>query len=404
MSSESAGGTPGAAKRADVARLLVLVVFLVGAAITYHFGAWGFNRQVYIHFAELQLDGVDPYHPPADPVGAVYEPSHDPYYLAYSGLSHGVFVTATWIWRQTRLNALVLYSLALFALTLLVLDRLRATGEISASQFRWTALLTLSPPTWDFLFRLSFEDKMQWPLAILLFVLWRKRHPLRAAVTVGFFTGWIGLPGLFAPLLLIDAWREERDAASQWRRIAMIGAVGGGAFAIAMLPFFPASLGGWKTRAMIDNGPALWDSPWRVIGARYVPGMNKVALLLVSFITWRQYATDRWNAAESALALMCGAFLTSILVGPQHVIPLAMLVPLAVRDTRVRGPVAFGILAIELSWEFGVRRFGALERMPPEGWGAAPEVLWICAPYLLLFAVLVAQRATVTPRPTTTRS
>ncbi|NBW66038.1 hypothetical protein EBR44_09790, partial [bacterium] len=194
-----------------VMRVVVLLTFLIGAGVTYHLGAWGFNRQVYIHFAELQLDGFDPYHPPADAAAMGYEPSHDPQYLAYSGLSHGVFVTATWIWRRTGLNALVLYSLMLLGLVLLVLDRLREQGQISDSQFRWTALLVLSPPTWDFLFRLSFEDKFQWPLAVLLFVLWRERRPLAAAASVGFFTAWIGLPALFAPLLLIDAWRVERD-------------------------------------------------------------------------------------------------------------------------------------------------------------------------------------------------
>ena len=404
MSSESSAGKTREVASLRITRAVVLIVFLVGAAITYHLGAWGFNRQVYIHFAELQLDGFDPYHPPAEPAGAAYDPSHDPAYLGYSGFSHAVFVTATWIWRHTRLNALVLYSLALFALVLLVLDRLRAEGEISASQFRWTALLALAPPTWDFLFRLSFEDKMQWPLAILLFVRWRERRPLFAAATVGFFTGWIGLPALFAPLLLIDAWRGEQQAAARWKRIAMIGAVGGAAFVIAMLPYFPASLQGWQIRAAMDNGRPLWDSPWRIIGSLYVPGMNKAALLLTSGFVWRQYAMDRWNAVESALALMCGAFLTSILVGTQHVVPLVMLAPLAVRSSRARAGVVAMILLIEGSWEVGVRGFDALVNMPPAGRGAAPEVLWICAPYLIVFAVLIAQRSSLTPRPTATRS
>ncbi len=380
-----------------VMRVAVLLTFLIGAGLTYHLGAWGFNRQVYIHFAELQLDGFDPYHPPADAAAMGYEPSHDPQYLAYSGLSHGVFVTATWLWRRTGLNALVLYSLMLLGLVLLVLDRLREQGQISDSQFRWTALLVLSPPTWDFLFRLSFEDKFQWPLAVLLFVLWRERRPLAAAASVGFFTAWIGLPALFAPLLLIDAWRVERDPVARRSRVLRLGIVGGAAFAVAMLPFFPASLQGWHIRAVLDAGPPLWDSPWRVLGSHYVPGMNRAALLLISGLAWWQYAADRWTATETALALMCGSFLTSILVGTQHVVPLVMLTPLAVRSARTRGAVALAILCIELSWDIGVRHSGALAVMPPAGRGAAPEVLWICAPYFLLFAVLFAQRTTPPP-------
>ena len=164
-----------------------------------------------------------------------------------------------------------------------------------------------------------------------------------------------------------------------------------------MLPFFPASLQGWHIRAVLDAGPPLWDSPWRVLGSHYVPGMNRAALLLISGLAWWQYAADRWTSTETALALMCGSFLTSILVGTQHVVPLVMLTPLAVRSARTRGAVALAILCIELSWDIGVRHSGALAVMPPAGRGAAPEVLWICAPYFLLFAVLFAQRTTPPP-------
>jgi hypothetical protein len=375
----------------DWPTLLAAIAFLAGAAYVYHIGSPGFNKRVYECFAQRYFEGVDLYAaaPSAD---FVKNPWCDPSWLDVTGLGLSFYIGVGWIARNVHLNALTLYSLLQFAGVLLLLRAIRAARTISELQYRWTLLLVLAPPTWFFLYRASYEDKMQFPLAVLL-VLWlHPRRPALAAATVGIMTAWVGAPALLFPLILCDAVRDVAPA-RRFRAALPLVLASAAAFAIGMIPFFPRSLGGWHRRSLLEAGMPRWWSAWQLVRSWYVPHMNHVAILLAVGVLVTLYYRRRIALETAATGILAAFFAFAADSGPQRIVPLVMLLPLAAREPRTLRWSAPLVLLIELSWVAGVHWYGALQDYPAGDWNAVRDTLWMNAPWAVfaLAAVLAVR-------------
>jgi MFS family permease len=335
-------------KKETIVVVAAVMVLGVMAAVIHLRGVYGFNYNIYSYFSELYFKGVDPYHPPVVPERDINDSFRRPTYLDYTGLQLAVYnlcyLVRHRIWE--RLDGYVLYSLALWLLTVLGAYELRRRACITPTQFFVFIGMLFAPYLWYVLFFRFYEDKAIYlllPVAILLLHDWSPRW---AAGMLGVLTGLAGVPALVLPVLLLCFVHKTGSLRQSFHGMMKIVIFFGIGFVLSMVPFFPDSILGWVRRSALESGPPMWFSGWHILGNSYFSGLNNLTILITCCLVYLLYGTRWITLNASVTVLLTLPLFFSITIGSQRIMPAVATMVLAF--TTRRWLMTYAVMAYSL--------------------------------------------------------
>lgn len=296
------------------------------------------DYRIYRYFSSLHFEGTNPYLAKAVPWTDVNMSFTDPNYLDYSGLQLTFYNFAYWIGDTFFGQQKVYVGFILYSLTIIFISILAIWFVARQTAKKWMSwcltILLFQPYFWYVSFSRSYEDKGVYLLIPTLVILtFNSRRTVSAAC--GLFAAWLGVGFLLFPIVLIEVYRNASEKVAAVRQIATCTAIFIVVFAVCMLPYFPESLIGWERRSNLENSTEpIWFSIWNLISPHYSSGLNRTALLCLSFTIYLLKWRCRISARASILMLVSLTVLVSINTPAQRIAPLFCVFVLAFENKR----------------------------------------------------------------------
>ncbi len=320
----------------------------------------GFNYQIYKYFSDLYFLGLNPYEAKELQTYSLATEFKRPAYLDFSGAQLAVYVLCNYISRNTRYNGFLICNYVLLVVIVCVVWRLTSMGEVLIKeQIYFTCLFSVAPAFFQRVCYPEYQDKAVFLLApLLVWYFWHISVYL-AFFTCGLMAGWLGTPLTLLPILAIQATRVLRNSTSGnglsnqlVRALSMnfLAAILG--FGIALAPFFPDALLGWKRRFIVEGQGLSWFSIWYCLGGMHFQGLNGLTVGLLSLAVALGQLMGRLQFKTAIILESSFCFVFALTGVPQRLIPQLVLMVLMFQSPVLRG-VYFGLAFVYLCLEGG---------------------------------------------------
>lgn len=375
--------------------LIIALLLCVGAALLLHVrGVNGFNYRIYNYFSSLYFFGKDPYKAPDVKVDDVRKSFRRPSYLDYTGLQLTIYnicyAVKRYVW--WRLDGFVIYSLSIFILTFVTLYLLHQRGLLDTWDMSLTYLLLFNPYLWHVLFFRSYEDKAIFLLIPpLLILLAATASEFWSFFVAGLLTGWLGVPVLLLPLMLIDAHRHIAPGRKFVRCFQLVGVFLLGC-CLALIPFFPDALEGWKRRSLLEGARLpYWFSFWNLFGPYYFANLNKLTIAVVALAIYGARFLNRLSFRASLVLLVLVPMFFSITMGSQRIVPIYAIMLLGMESRRSK--ISYVVLLSTILCVFlGLDIMRSFFMGYPKGLGELVKPMMLLSPGVLASVFILKDR------------
>jgi len=294
----------------------------------------GYNYKIYSYNAHLTLTGQKAFD--RENVNSSFNQEnsyfHDAKYLDYTGAQHLLYVLIEYL-NLSHLNSKLygfgfqIWTIINFSTILLLIFYLNnsLSQEMNAPMVFSIIMITFFPVFPFYMIISSWQDKLIFLLIplLLLFLIQSKKIKL-TSFSIGFTAAFNGLTIFFIPLYLIFLFREVKK--DFWLNVMLIFA---GIF-VALVPFFPESISGWKYRLIrLNSDKPFWFSFYSLFNnSFYSPILNKLIMVFVCLVTILLYKIKKINLVDSLIISISIIIMISPFNDVARVIPIILLVTL----------------------------------------------------------------------------